>query len=146
MDNHLPANLDILVVRAWADPLVEAHGYPATSSYVETFWLPVLGPSATWTLRRLAGLAATPGGVRIPTAELARSLGVSAATGRNSVMVRTLGRLVMFGMARWEGDVLAVRRWVAPLPARHLLRLSPALRHAHDRLAAAPAPDEPRPA
>lgn len=70
MENHLPANLETLVVRAWSDPLVEAHGYPVTSNYVETFWLPILGPSATWALRRLAGLAATPGGVRIPTAEL----------------------------------------------------------------------------
>ncbi len=146
MENHLPANLDTLIVRAWSDPLVEAHGYPATSSYVETFWLPILGPSATWALRRLATLAATPGGVRIPTAELARSIGVSAGTGRNSVIVRTLNRLVMFGVARWEGDGLAVRRSLAPLPARHLLRLSPALRHAHDRVVSAQAPDEPRPA
>ena len=126
MEHHLPADLDTLAVRAWDDPVVTAHGYSATSGYVETFWLPFLGPSATWALRRLATLAATPGGVRIPTAELARSLGISAGTGRNSVMVRTLVRLVRFDMARWEGDTLAVRRWVGPLPARHLVRLSPA--------------------
>ena len=123
----------MLTVRKWSDPLVEAQGYPVTSDYVETFWLPVLGPSATWALRRLAALAATPGGVRIRTVELARSLGLGASTGRNSAIVRTLERLVRFDMARCVDDVLEVRRFVGPLPGPQLSRLPHALQHAHQR-------------
>lgn len=114
--------------------VVTAHGHPATSGYVETFWLPILGPSATLSLRRLSTLAATPGGVIISTGELARSLGLGGSTGRSSALVRTLRRLVDFGMARWDGDVLLVRRFVGLLPRRYLTRLPPALRHAHERM------------
>lgn len=48
------ANRNPLTVASWDDPVVEAAGHHVRSVYVETFWLPTLGPSATWVLRRLA--------------------------------------------------------------------------------------------
>jgi hypothetical protein len=33
-----------LTVRPWPDPLIDTLGYDPRSRYVETFWLPTLGP------------------------------------------------------------------------------------------------------
>ena len=52
---------------------------------------------------------------------LARSLG--PGWGRNAPMIRTLGRLVDFGMARIDGKAFAIRRSFPPLAARQLGRL-----------------------
>ena len=41
-----------LGVLPWHDPSVEADGFDPRSPYVETFWLPLLGPSTTLLLRR----------------------------------------------------------------------------------------------
>ena len=130
MDSTPSTVIEALPVRSWSDPVVETHGYPIDSRYVETFWLPILGPSATWALRRLARIAAT-NDMTISVTELARALGLGTGTGRTSMIARTLSRLVMFGMARWDGQALAVRQAAAPLSARHLARLSPSLQRAH---------------
>ena len=37
---------DPLAVVAWRDPVVEQFGHTPRSVYMETYWLPVLGPSA----------------------------------------------------------------------------------------------------
>ena len=41
-----------LVVIPWHDPVVDSIGHEVRSTYVELFWLNVLGPTATWALRR----------------------------------------------------------------------------------------------
>ncbi len=54
---EVPASAELLrpeiTVKPWVDPVVEAHGFSPRSPYVETCWLPVLGPTATWLYRRL---------------------------------------------------------------------------------------------
>jgi hypothetical protein len=77
-------------------------GVEPASSYVETYWLPLLGPSATWALRRIAGwlVTAPSSGLWIPVEPLARSLGLGSARGRNCPMRRTLARLVDFRLAQ----------------------------------------------
>src|SRR6187399_2652384 len=58
-------SLTHLTVVAWFDPFLAQQGYDPRSAYVERFWLGVLGPSATWLLRRLArGLDSHPDGFR----------------------------------------------------------------------------------
>ena len=42
-----------LMVVPWHDPVVDPVGFDVRSTYVELFWLNILGPSATWALRRL---------------------------------------------------------------------------------------------
>ena len=42
-----------ITVRPWIDPVVDDDGFDPRSRYVEVFWLGVLGPTATWLLRRL---------------------------------------------------------------------------------------------
>lgn len=136
-----------LTVTAWRDPVVDSVGYDPRSSYVETFWLGILGPSTTWLLRRLvAALETSPEGTEVDLDEIARCLGLSGRRGRNSPFRRSVDRLVQFQMARREAEnALAVRRRVPPLARRQVLRLPHSLQQAHrdlqTRLAQRPAAD-----
>ena len=38
----------------WLDPIADPHGVDPCSRYVELYWLGIIGPSATWLLRRLS--------------------------------------------------------------------------------------------
>jgi len=131
LEARWPEHLEVL---AWPDALLDTHGFSPRSSYVETYWLGILGPSATWLLRRLdAGLEAAPGGYTADLGELAACLGLRRAGGRRVSIERALERCVAFGLAqRLPGARLAVRRHLPPLPRRHLERLPRALRAAHE--------------
>jgi len=116
------------VLRPWTDPAVEARGFPVSSMYTEAVLLPILGPSSVLCLRRLGSLAAArPEGTEVDSAQLARDLGLGESLARHSQITRTLGRLCGFGMARWSDVTPEVRTAVAPVPERHLRRLSPEL-------------------
>ena len=131
---ELPDNGRLNVV-AWHDPVVETHGHLTTGDYVEWFWLPILGPTATWIVRRLAAYAISDVSTVIDLADLAASLGVTWQPGHDGPFSRALTRCVMFGacapLADTEPMVLAVRRTMPQLPARHLARLPSSLREAH---------------
>lgn len=126
-------SVDTLHAVAWDDPLVDSVGVDPRSLYVETFWLPVLGPSSTWLLRRLVDrLEDEPGGFDLDPDETARSLGLGGAGGRHSPFNRALSRCIRFAIVRAtdEGWV-AIRRRLSPLPQRHLARLPASLQHRH---------------
>jgi hypothetical protein len=127
-----------LTITTWLDPVVDALGYDPRSSYVETYWLGILGPSTTWLLRRLvAVLEESPEGREMDLDDTARCLGLSARRGRHSPFRRSVDRLVQFQMARKDADdALAVRRRVPPLSRRHLVRLPDSLQRAHRDLEA----------
>ncbi len=130
---HRPLHL---IVRPWDDPVVEACGHPIDGRYVELFWLGILGPTATWLLRRLAaGLEEYPQGYELDLVQTAASLGLTLVPGRHGPFSRALERCVRFGMAyrgREGGyDALAVRRKAPPLAARQVERLPSTLRIAH---------------
>jgi hypothetical protein len=132
---QLPTEIDsaTLVVRPWIDPVVEAIGYDPASEYVELFWLGTLGPTATWLLRRLdAGLRAFPEGYELDLAETASALGLSFSPGSSGPFTRSLGRLVLFGLAQPLARGIAVRRKIPPLTQRQLARLPHHLRRLHD--------------
>ena len=44
-----------LPIVPWVDPVIDSLGFDPRSTYVETFWLGILGPSTTLLLRRIAG-------------------------------------------------------------------------------------------
>ena len=120
----------------WLLPLeTSGPSFDVRSEYVETLWLPVLGPSATWLARRLGTLAAAfPQGTWIDSAELSVSIGLGTGHG---LLTRSLGRLVMFGAAAIEtGDVVRVRTRLTPVSERALERLPPVLVAEHHRLCA----------
>jgi hypothetical protein len=135
MHAHLDAisSEPLLMVVPWSDPVVDDIGHDVRSQYVELFWLNVLGPTATWLLRRIAlGFDRYPGGYELDLAETASALGLSFTAGTNSPFLRSLQRCMMFGVAQPIVGGLAVRRRVPRVAARHLMRMPPHLRAAHD--------------
>lgn len=135
------ADTDPLPVAPFDDPIVEALGYDPESDYAETYWLPVIGPTALWALRRLTRwLNAFPDGYPLALAPFARELGLGDGVGRSSPVVRSLARLVAFGMAEIRGDQLMIRRKVPPLARRHVQRLPGHLAAEHQAAMEANAP------
>jgi hypothetical protein len=123
-----------LMVVPWHDPVVDSVGFDVRSQYVELFWLNVLGPTATWVLRRLAsGFDRYPLGYEVDLDEMASALGLSYTNGTANVFMRSLNRCVLFGVAQPTDGSLAVRRRVPPVATRHLSRMPAHLRTAHEQ-------------
>ena len=121
-------------ITPWDDPVVDRRGHDPRSAYVEQFWLSVLGPTATWLLRRLAaGFDDHPDGYDLDVEATARSLGLSVAKGMASPFAKALQRCVMFGVANRLTDSWVVRRRVPSISQRHLLRLPSSLQTAHEQ-------------
>jgi hypothetical protein len=112
---------------------VDAVGLDPRSRYVELFWLPVLGPSATWVLRRLVDhLASDPDGVDLDRRDAAREVGIGGPQSRHAPFDRALRRCARYGMVRLdEPGTVAVRRRVAPVPRHQLSRLPADLQRQH---------------
>lgn len=125
----------LLRVVPWHDPVVDERGHPTNGDYVEWFWLPVLGPTATWLTRRLAAHAACDAdGSLVDLADLAASLGVVWQPDHDGPFSRALTRCIMFGACAPVAEspsTLAVRLAMPQLPARHLTRLPTVLRELH---------------
>ncbi len=137
---------EVLMIVPWEDPVVDAIGTDVQSTYVQQFWLSVLGPTATWILRILAGgLARYPYGYEQDVAELAATLGLARSLAAGGPFGRALQRCELFGVTRTIPGALAVRRRLPPLSARQLARLPAALQEAHRTWQRqAPAADERR--
>jgi hypothetical protein len=121
-----------LAVYPWVDPIFDSTGFPARSDYVEQFWLGILGPTATWLLRRLAaGFDHYPDGFELDLVETAQALGTTYRPGHESPFTRAIERLSIFGLAQTYANGLAVRTHVPLLPDRYLPRLPRYLRDAH---------------
>lgn len=143
LDFTTSSDQTILHVVAWEDPVVDSKGFAVDHPYVEMFWLPVLGPTATWLLRRLvSGVNLAADGYSVDMGDLARGIGVTYTNGRHNPFGRALHRCVMFGAAQQIAAVpvrtLAVRRHLPVLPGRHLARLPEQLRTAHSDWLATP--------
>jgi len=121
-------------VESWCDPVIDQLGHDPRSAYVETFWLPILGPSSVWLLRRLAdGLDRNPEGFELDLVDTAQSLGVGMRGGRNAPLLRTFERCCRFVAARMHGPTsLMVRRRLAPLTRAQTERLPQSLQARHD--------------
>jgi hypothetical protein len=131
-----------LTVRPWADAVIDELGHDPRSPYVERFWLGVLGPSATWFVRRLAsGLEASPGGFELDTNAMAGELGLGTRGGKHSPFVRTVDRCCRFGVAELVSPgTLRVRRKLPPLTRAQLARLPGQLQDEHGAWVARPEP------
>jgi hypothetical protein len=97
---------------------VDAAWFDLRGDYVEHHWLPVMGPTSTFLLRRIGeGFAYAPDGFDLDVAETSRSLGVAWKGGRNAPLPRAGGRLVAFRLAYWENpDTLRVYRRAPAVP------------------------------
>lgn len=121
-----------LVIVPWHDEVVDPIGYDPRSTYVETFWLNVLGPTTTWIVRRMVtGLDEFPGGYELDLDQTAAALGLVFTPGASNPFARSINRSILFGAAQPVAGGLAVRRRLPPVSARHLQRMPPYLRAAH---------------
>jgi hypothetical protein len=122
-----------IVVVPWVDPVVDAAGASLFSRYVELYWLPVLGPSALWILRRVVmGFETYPEGYELDCAATANDIGLSFSQSPNNSFTRSLQRCLYFGALQPHQGGLAVRCYLPAVSKRHLQRLSPALREVHE--------------
>ena len=122
-----------IVIVPWYDDVVDPIGYDPRSCYVETFWLNVLGPTATWLMRRMVtGLDEYPGGYSLDLDQTASALGLTFTIGASNPFARSLNRCVLFGAAQPIAGGLAVRRRLPPVANRHLQRMPPYLQTAHE--------------
>ncbi len=130
-----PVPLGTLTVTAWPDRVVDALGHDPRSAYTETFWLPIIGPSTTLFLRRVANeLDRCPEGFDLVIDDVAVALGLGGRSGRNSPFVRTIARSCQFELAQLCGAAgLAVRRKLPPLTRNQVARLPEGLRDEHHR-------------
>ncbi|HXH58050.1 hypothetical protein [Iamia sp.] len=124
-----------LTVDAWSDPVIDTLGYAPRSTYVERFWLSILGPSTTWLVRHIdTRLEADPDGFTLDLEATASALGLGTGRGRHSPLVRALHRCCQFGVARAGADhTLSVRRHLPPLTRHQIDRLPPGVRSEHGR-------------
>ena len=130
---EIPLSEPSLVVVPWTDDVVDPVGFDPRSQYVELFWLNVLGPTATWLVRRMVtGFDEYPGGYELDLRETAGALGLSYSPGTSNPFTRALNRCVLFGAAQPVSGGLAVRRRLPPVAMRHLQRMPEHLRRAHE--------------
>lgn len=121
-----------LVVVGVRNPVLETLGHHPTSAYAERYWLPTLGPSATWLHRNLvARLDEHPRGYPVHLPTLAREIGLGAGSGRNAPVVRTLTRLVDFRVAEIVDGQLGVHTMLPPLSRRQAAHLPNHLAERH---------------
>jgi hypothetical protein len=122
-----------LTIQPWPDPIIDTLGHDPRSLYVETFWLPTLGPTALLLLRHLASrFDEHPRGVELPVAGTSQALGLGHRDGNSSPIVRSLMRLAQFDLACDDGrGTVAVRRNLPPINRRHVRRLPAHLQTAH---------------
>ena len=125
-----------LRVEVFPDPVCEALGVDPRHPYFEFCYVPVIGPSSAWLLRRLvAGLARHPQGYELDLAQLSRDIGLGGRLSHNGSLTRSLGRLARFGLARFTDDhTYQVRTKLPPLTAGQLARLGPVPVSVHRQL------------
>jgi hypothetical protein len=128
MDQQIP-----IVVHPMVPPIGVPEGHEPTSAYVELFWLPVLGPTATWLWRRLASVTSNAAGpVAFDVADLAAQVGVKPVA-----LKHTLERLVRFEFAhRWSLTTFAVPTQAPRVKYHQLIHLPASLQQAHAELEA----------
>lgn len=137
--SQLPGH--VRIVRLEDPVLADAH--PVGGGYVETYWLPVLGPTATWLARRLAAFVEdlpAHQDVDVDLLAVAISLGLSASLSANQAMAKSWARLGHFGVIAANGPTQAqVRTRLPDVPLRYRDRWPGVLRVMHDEAALQPA-------
>lgn len=125
--------MDHLRIVRWDDPVLDAVGHDPRSSYVERFWLALLGPSTTFLIRRItAELEVHPDGFDLPLEETAHAIGLGIRGGMSGPFFRALARTGQFHITKATGpSELAARTRLQTLTHHQVSRLPPALQAEH---------------
>jgi hypothetical protein len=122
-----------VTVKPWSDPILDVLGHDPRSWYVETFWLPTLGPTCVLLMRHLADrFDRAPDGVALDVTTTSECLGLGPRDGTSSPLRRSLARLEQFDLAVSEPELIVrVRRNLPPVNRRHVRRLPADLQARH---------------
>jgi hypothetical protein len=133
------SQMPTVTVKPWSDPILDVLGHDPRSWYVETFWLPTLGPTSVLLLRHLADrFDRTPDGLVLDVTTTSECLGLGPRDGSSSPLRRSLARLEQFDLAVSEPEsVVRVRRHLPPVNRRHVKRLPVGLQARHAEWVAA---------
>jgi len=120
---------DVMMLGVMRSPFETGLWRPVDSLYVETFWLPVLGPTAVLLARRVTLLLGEFAWRRFDPNVLAALLGVNTRTLRMACR-----RLALYSLARpwtdWDDALLVLSVWPRLYP-RRVERLPELLQAAH---------------
>lgn len=124
----IPSALEVVT---WENP--QPDQFDVRTTYVERYWLALLGPSTLWLLRRIArGLEQCPQGFRLHIAETSAALGLGNGQSKNASIHRTIERATQFGMIyRISTERIAAKTQLPRLNQRQLSRLPDALQRSH---------------
>ncbi len=130
------SGLGSIQISAWIDPTIESLGFDPRSSYVEHFWLPILGPSCIFLLRRLAyAFDLDTATQEVSLRDISFEIGLGSPKGFGNSITKTLNRCIQFDMAKLQPNgSLSVRRSLPPLNQRQLARLPNELQDLHETL------------
>ncbi len=126
-----------IAIYPWPDPVIDTLGHDPRSLYVETFWLPSLGPTALLLLRYISTLFNRRNeNIQLEVPEVSQHLGLGYRDGKSSPVVRSFERLVQFDLAcatfhRGGIETFAIRRHVPPINRKHVNRLPERLQEIH---------------
>lgn len=114
------------------DP-IQTRWWLVESEYVESYWLPRLGPSAYVLLRRLDRLVPRDSwqSVAVASLYLAQCVGLGGKLGPNASLARTIERLERFDAVKRRDELLLVRTELPTLPPREVCNLPSTLRRLH---------------
>ncbi len=115
------------------DPDRDHENFDPRSEYAEQFWLPILGPSTMWFMRKVAErFDHEPDGFELDLLQASLALGIASKGGRNNAFHRALHRAVNFHMGRTvDNSTVAIRRFMPLLHDGQISRLPPHLRKRH---------------
>jgi hypothetical protein len=118
----------LLCLEPWAQPHFDRWGSEPRSTYVERFWLPVIGPSSLVLARSITtGFESNNGSYRVDASHQATAIGVSP-----SQLRRVLDRLVVFGVAKTLGpDMFCIRTMWPVIGSGAIRQLTASLHQQH---------------
>lgn len=127
--------VDVVRILPIVDSQRDPNYFDPRSNYAENFWLPILGPSTMWLMRRFADrFDYESDGFDLDLLETSHALGIAGKNGRNNAFHRALSRAVSFQMGHAVDDTtLAIRRFMPPLHHGQIRRLPPRLQKKHGR-------------
>lgn len=116
------------------NPKVRRFGFELTDPYLDQCWAALLGPTCIALLRRVPLLWIDEEPARVRSADLARGIGISSASGRR--FRPALDRVAGSGFGCWidDGRALGVYTRLRPIDERRIRRLPAWTQAAHDRL------------
>jgi hypothetical protein len=118
----------LLRFEPWSQTHFDRWGSEPRSTYVERFWLPVVGPSSLVLARDIAaGFESSNGAYSVSASHQAAAIGVS-----ESQLHRVLDRLVQFGLAKHvDPNTVALRTAWPVIGTGAIRQLTPPLRQQH---------------